>query len=103
MLASVLAAGIAGLDARRGAPAADRGERLGPPAGPLPAPADQHHAGPPTRSRPTPDCTAVLGADFVRYWLNTRRWEWLMFHTTGGDPMATAVTPWELDRYFELS
>ena len=46
---------------------------------------------------------AVLGPDFVGFWINTRRWEWLMFHTTGGDPMATAVTPWELDRYFELA
>ena len=46
---------------------------------------------------------AVLGTEFVGYWINTRRWEWLMFHTTGGDPMATAVTPWELDRYFELT
>ena len=45
---------------------------------------------------------AVLGPAFVRYWINTRRWEWLIFHTTGGDPMADAVTTWELDRYFEL-
>jgi glutamine synthetase len=44
----------------------------------------------------------VIGPAFTHYWINTRRWEWLMFHTTGGDPMATAVTPWELDRYFEL-
>ncbi len=45
---------------------------------------------------------SVLGDDFAQFWINTRRWEWLMFHTTGGDPEATAVTPWELDRYFEL-
>ena len=45
---------------------------------------------------------AVLDPAFVRYWINTRRWEWLMFHTTGGDPTAEAVTTWELDRYFEL-
>ena len=44
-----------------------------------------------------------MGPDFVRYWSQTRRWEWLMFHTTGGDPMAPTVTPWELDRYFELA
>jgi glutamine synthetase len=44
----------------------------------------------------------VLGADFCEYWVNTRRWEWLMFHTTGGDPMATDVTQWELDRLFEI-
>jgi glutamine synthetase len=45
---------------------------------------------------------AVLGAAFCDYWANTRRWEWLMFHTTGGDPMETDVTQWELDRLFEI-
>ena len=44
----------------------------------------------------------VLGEAFCDYWVNTRRWEWLMFHTTGGDAAATSVTQWELDRYFEL-
>lgn len=44
----------------------------------------------------------VLGDGFCDFWVNTRRWEWLMFHTTGGDPTATTVTQWELDRYFEL-
>jgi glutamine synthetase len=44
----------------------------------------------------------VLGSDFCDYWVNTRRWEWLMFHTTGGDPEATTVTQWELDRLFEI-
>jgi glutamine synthetase len=45
---------------------------------------------------------SVLGAEFCEYWVNTRRWEWLMYHTTGGDPMATTVTQWELDRLFEI-
>ena len=45
---------------------------------------------------------SVLGGEFCEYWVNTRRWEWLMFHTTGGDPMATNVTQWELDRLFEI-
>ncbi|HEY1739925.1 MAG TPA: glutamine synthetase family protein [Acidimicrobiia bacterium] len=45
---------------------------------------------------------AVLGEPFVNYFVNTRRWEWLMYHTTGGDPTADTVTQWELDRYFEL-
>jgi glutamine synthetase len=45
---------------------------------------------------------SVLGDGFCDYWVNTRRWEWLMFHTTGGDPMETGLTQWELDRYFEL-
>ncbi|MGZ4674214.1 MAG: glutamine synthetase family protein [Ilumatobacteraceae bacterium] len=44
----------------------------------------------------------VLGSDFCDYWVNTRRWEWLMFHTAGGDPMSSTVTTWELNRLFEI-
>lgn len=44
----------------------------------------------------------VLGPVMASHWVNTRRWEWMMFHTTGGDPEAETVTDWELDRYFEL-
>ena len=43
-----------------------------------------------------------LGDGFVDFWLNPRRWEWLMFHTTGGDAGAESVTDWELKRYFEI-
>jgi glutamine synthetase len=43
-----------------------------------------------------------LGGELVDYWLHTRRWEWLMFHTGGGDAGASTVTDWELHRYFEL-
>lgn len=43
----------------------------------------------------------LLGKDFVEHWVNTRRYEWLQFHTTGGDPEATETTDWELKRYFE--
>ncbi len=46
--------------------------------------------------------TDILGATAVNHWVQTRRWEWLMFHTTGGDAEATTVTDWELNRYFEL-
>ena len=46
--------------------------------------------------------TDVMGEVFVDYWLHSRRWEWLMFHTGGGDAEATSVTDWELSRYFEL-
>ncbi len=102
VLAATLASGIAGLDA----------------AAPLPAPLAVVGWGLPpegyphlptsiTRAADTLEAdaglAAVLGPDFVRYWINTRRWEWLMFHTTGGDPSADAVTDWELDRYFELA
>ena len=46
--------------------------------------------------------TDLLGPELVNHWVQSRRWEWLMFHTTGGDAAATGVTDWELNRYFEL-
>ena len=42
-----------------------------------------------------------LGDDFVDYWIGMRRFEWLSFHTGGGDAGAAGPTAWELDRYFE--
>jgi glutamine synthetase len=42
-----------------------------------------------------------LGDAFVDHWVESRKWEWLMFHTSGGDPAASSVTDWELQRYFE--
>ncbi|MEU0265137.1 glutamine synthetase family protein [Nocardioides sp. NPDC006303] len=45
--------------------------------------------------------TKALGPELVDYWLGTRRWEWLRFHTGGGDP-DNGVSAWELQRYFEL-
>jgi glutamine synthetase len=42
----------------------------------------------------------ILTADFGRHWVETRRWEWKMFNTTGGDPDAPTGA-WERDRYFE--
>ncbi len=44
----------------------------------------------------------VLGEDVIEYWRKSRRAEWLMFHTEGGDPEAREVTDWEYNRYFEL-
>jgi glutamine synthetase len=46
--------------------------------------------------------TASLGEDFVSHWIETRKWEWLMFNTDGGDASAGSVTDWERRRYFEL-
>lgn len=46
--------------------------------------------------------TDVLGAPLVHHWVETRRWEWIMFNTTGGDAEAEQVTDWELMRYFEV-
>ncbi|MDO3638620.1 glutamine synthetase family protein [Mycolicibacterium arseniciresistens] len=42
-----------------------------------------------------------LGDEFVDYWVGTRRWEWMQFHTTGGDPFAE-LSEWESARYFEF-
>ena len=44
----------------------------------------------------------VLGEQMVHHWVETRRWEWIMFNTTGGDAEAEQVTDWELMRYFEV-
>jgi glutamine synthetase len=45
----------------------------------------------------------VLGEEFVTYWLGTRRWEWLAFHTMGGGDPDAGLTGWEFARYFELA
>lgn len=44
----------------------------------------------------------VLGEELVSYWLGTRRWEWLAFHTMGGGDPDAGITAWESARYFEL-
>jgi glutamine synthetase len=43
----------------------------------------------------------VLGDELVDYWIGMRRFEWLQFHTGGGDASSAGPTAWELDRYFE--
>ncbi len=100
VLAAVLAGGIAGLRHRIEAPPALHVSGWGLPDG-------WPHL--PTTITKAADAFAhdtmlreVLGESFCSYWENTRRWEWLMFHTTGGDAEATNVTQWELDRYFEI-
>ncbi|SFW86327.1 glutamine synthetase family protein [Amycolatopsis australiensis] len=42
-----------------------------------------------------------LGDEFVDFWVASRRWEWMEFHTKGGDPFAD-LSAWESNRYFEL-
>ncbi len=100
VLAAVLAGGIAGLEGAIDPPPALTVAGWGLPGG-------WPHL--PTSITKAADALAddaqlrgVLGAGFCDYFVNTRRWEWLMYHTTGGDPMAASVTQWELDRYFEL-
>ncbi|NMO03512.1 glutamine synthetase [Gordonia sp. TBRC 11910] len=43
-----------------------------------------------------------LGDEFVDFWVASRRWEWMEFHTKGGDPY-TELSQWESKRYFEFS
>lgn len=43
----------------------------------------------------------LLGDEFVDHWVASRRWEWMQFHTAGGDPSAE-LSQWEAARYFEL-
>ena len=88
VLAAVLAGGIAGIEQSIEPPAPLRCRRVGG------FQRDTRICRTPSRRPPTPwqrrrACARVLGSDFCDYWVNTRRWEWLMFHTTGGDPMAT--------------
>ena len=101
VLAATLASGIAGLDAFAQLPDPITVSGWG-----LPPEGYPHLPDTVTRAADALEAdrglAAVMGEDFVRFWINTRRWEWLMFHTSGGDPEATAVTDWELDRYFEL-
>ncbi|KZB79274.1 glutamine synthetase family protein [Amycolatopsis regifaucium] len=42
-----------------------------------------------------------LGDEFVGFWVASRRWEWMEFHTKGGDPFAE-LSQWESTRYFEF-
>lgn len=46
------------------------------------------------------ELTPLLGKRFVDHWLATRRWEWLTFHDTGGDP--ASINEVERRRYFEV-
>ncbi len=99
VLAAVLAGGLAGIE-----------ERLDPPApvGHLPwgLPADYERL--PDSITAAAEALAqderlrkALGDPFVDHWVEGRKWEWLMFHTSGGDPDAATTTDWELQRYFE--
>ncbi|MBC3189947.1 glutamine synthetase [Pseudonocardia sp. C8] len=43
----------------------------------------------------------LLGDEFVDCWIASRKWEWMQFHTAGGDRYAE-LSEWESARYFEL-
>jgi glutamine synthetase len=99
VLATVLAGGLAGLE-----------ERIDPPdpVTNLPWGAPDDHPRLPASITAAADALAAderlakaLGDPFVEHWIETRRWEWLMFHSEGADPDARDTTDWELHRYFE--
>ncbi len=100
-LAVILAGGLAGIEAAVDPPAEYTGLAWGQPPGSVPMlPASISAAADEMANDKM--LAQFLGEAFVDYWLHNRRWEWLMFHTTGGDATATTVTDWELARYFEL-
>jgi glutamine synthetase len=99
-LAAMLAGGIAGLDHALEPPPEHGGLAWGEPPDRARLPATISAAADELATDKL--LVDVLGDAFIDYWLHTRRWEWLMFHTGGGDAQAQSVTQWELDRYFEL-
>ncbi|HEC11069.1 MAG TPA: glutamine synthetase [Acidimicrobiales bacterium] len=100
MIAAVLAGGLAGLEHSLEPPPAHEGLAWGLP--------DRFEALPVSITTAADALAAdallreQLGSEVIDYWIGSRRFEWLMFHTTGGDAEATAPTPWEMSRYFEL-
>ncbi len=100
--AVILAGGLAGLDDKLEPPAKFTKMAWGLPSGPdypdelvASVPEACSALGSDERLR------RMLGAEFVDYWIGLRRFEWLAFHTGGGDASSSEPTPWELDRYFE--
>ncbi|MFD4556589.1 glutamine synthetase family protein [Streptomyces sp. NPDC058469] len=99
VLAAVLAGGVAGLDGKIDPPEPFDDMAWSLPPGMPKIPNTISKAADALRADTL--LTDVLGQELVDYWLGTRQWEWLQFHTTGGDPDA-GLTEWESNRYFEL-
>ncbi len=97
-LASVLAGGLVGLDDDHAPPPEFAGSAWGlPPDFEPRLPASVMQAAHALEADEA--LRRRMGALLVRYWLGSRRWEWYVFHTAGGD--RNAVTDWERRRYFE--
>ncbi|MEM9464348.1 MAG: glutamine synthetase family protein [Actinomycetota bacterium] len=99
VMAAALAGGISGLDERLEPPPPFEGSAWGlPPEDGLQLPNSIRRA---SAALDTDDrLRARFGDAFVDYWIGMLEWEWLSFHTTGGDP-DLELTEWELNRYFE--
>ena len=97
-LAAILAGGIVGLEDEAEPPPEFEGMAWALPPGTAPKLPHSLHAA--TGALAADDrLTEVLGREAVSYWLGSREWEWIVFHTHGGDP--DAITDFELQRYFE--
>jgi glutamine synthetase len=98
VLAAILAGGMIGLEDRIEPPAEFEGMAWALPPGaapPLPRSLKEATAALAADER----FADMLGREAVAYWLGSREWEWMIFHTGGGDP--DAVGEFELRRYFE--
>ena len=100
VLAVVLASGLYGLQSRLDAPPRTNGSGWALPAS-FPRLASTLSMAV-ERFRDEPLMAKLLGEPFCSFWVNSRSWENLMFHTSGGDALATVTTLWELRRYFEI-
>ncbi len=97
-LASILAGGIVGLEDELEPPSQFEGMAWSLPPGTVPLlPGSLQKAI--AALRADERLAGVLGRESVEYWIGSREWEWLRFHTGGGDP--AAVNGFELERYFE--
>lgn len=97
-LAAILAGGIVGLEDELEPPPHFEGMAWSLPSGT--APMLPHSLRAATAALATDErLTETLGHEAVDYWLGSREWEWIVFHTHGGDP--DSVTDFELERYFE--
>lgn len=100
-LAGVLAGVIAGIERRIEPPAqiTDMAWCLPEDGGPVRIPDTMSKAGAALAADPL--LREYLGDEFVDFWVASRRWEWMEFHTKGGDPFAD-LSQWESTRYFEF-
>lgn len=97
-LAAILAGGMIGIEDELEPPPEFEGMAWGLPPGAaqrLPSSLKQAAAALEADAR----LAEMLGAETIRYWLGSRDWEWIAFHTGGGDP--DRVADYELSRYFE--
>lgn len=99
VLAAVIAGGLAGLEGKIEPPEAFDDMAWSLPAGAPKIPNSISRAAAALQADTL--LAPILGQELIDYWLGTRQWEWLQFHTCGGDPDA-GLTQWESTRYFEL-